>query len=157
MRLSRLATARQAGGFSLIEMLVALVVLSVGLLGIAVLYVQSVQSGRVALVRTQAVALASDMADRIRANREGGAAYDDTVSGGGMISAACEQGGGSCPAAEMAAHDKALWLEAVEAALPVGAGTVVVNPLTLPATYTITVTWDEPGLGPQAYQVVFQT
>ena len=41
-------------GFSLIEVLVALVVLSIGMLGIAALYVDSLRSGRTAIHRTQA-------------------------------------------------------------------------------------------------------
>ena len=51
-------------------MLVALVIFAVGLLGIAALHIESLNAGRTALNRTQAVALASDLADRIRANRE---------------------------------------------------------------------------------------
>ena len=62
-------------GFSLVEVLVALIVLSVGMLGIASLYVDSLRAGRTALLRTQAVFLATDMADRIRANPTAGAAY----------------------------------------------------------------------------------
>ena len=58
-----------SSGFSIVEALVALVVLSVGMLGIAALYVESLRAGRTAVYRTQAVNLAADMADRIRANR----------------------------------------------------------------------------------------
>ena len=56
-------------GVSLVEALVALVVMSIGMLGIAALYIESVKANRGALLRTQAVALVLDMADRIRANR----------------------------------------------------------------------------------------
>jgi type IV pilus modification protein PilV len=59
----------RSGGFSIVEALVALVVLSVGMLGIAALYVESLRAGRSAVYHTQAVNLAADMADRIRANR----------------------------------------------------------------------------------------
>jgi type IV pilus assembly protein PilV len=62
-------------GVSLVEVLVALVVMSVGMLGIASLYVTSLQTGRSALIRTQAVNIVNDMADRIRANSRGQAAY----------------------------------------------------------------------------------
>ena len=64
----------RTGGFSIVEALVALVVLSVGMLGIAALYVESLRAGRSAVYHTQAVNLAADMADRIRANRMAGAA-----------------------------------------------------------------------------------
>ena len=45
-------------GFSLVEAMVAMVVLSIGMLGIAALYVESLRSGTSALLRSQAVAFA---------------------------------------------------------------------------------------------------
>lgn len=147
----------RARGFTLIEALVALVVLSIGMLGIAGLYLESLRSGRVTILRSQAVTLASDLADRIRSNRGGAAAYDDAVSGAGALSADCTDGGVGCTPEEMAANDKAEWLAAIAAALPSGAATVAVDPATAPATYTITVTWVEPGIGPQNYVLSFQT
>ena len=60
----------QVKGFTLVEVLVALVIFAVGLLGIAALHIEGLNAGRTALNRTQAVALASDLADRIRANRQ---------------------------------------------------------------------------------------
>jgi type IV pilus assembly protein PilV len=58
-------------GFTIIEVLVALVVLSVGLLGIAGLYVIALRAGTTSINRMQAVNLAADMADRIHANADG--------------------------------------------------------------------------------------
>lgn len=57
-------------GTTLIEVLVALVVLSVGLLGIAALQMTSLRNNRGAHMRSQAQVLAYDIADRMRANRE---------------------------------------------------------------------------------------
>lgn len=151
---------RPAAGFTLVEILVALVVLSVGLLGIAGLFVESLQSGRTASQRVQAIALATDMAERIRANRDGLLTYDDGASGAGAIDARCEEGGGGCDSVAMAGHDKAEWLDALATSLPSGTGTVVVDPGTVPATITITVGWVEPSLGDaaaQSYVLGFQT
>ena len=75
MSMYRTRTSMQLG-FSLIEAMVALVVVSVGMIGIAGLYGQGLSAGRTALYRTQAVNLAADMADRIRVNRLGGAKRD---------------------------------------------------------------------------------
>ena len=61
-------------GFSLVEVLVALVVVSVGMLGIAGLYVNGMQAGRTATFSHHAVTLAGDVADRIRANPRAAAA-----------------------------------------------------------------------------------
>jgi type IV pilus assembly protein PilV len=56
-------------GTTLIETLVALLVLSIGLLGVAALQVNALQSNQMAHVRSQASVLAYDLADRMRANR----------------------------------------------------------------------------------------
>ena len=56
-------------GTTLIEVLIALIVLSIGLLGLALLQVTSVQSNHSAYYRSQATVLAHDLADRMRANR----------------------------------------------------------------------------------------
>jgi type IV pilus assembly protein PilV len=56
-------------GTTLIETLVALLVLSIGLLGVAALQVNALQNNQMAHVRSQASVLAYDLADRMRANR----------------------------------------------------------------------------------------
>lgn len=151
-----IASRRHAGGFSLVEALVALLVLSIGMLGIAALYVESLRSGRTALLRTQAVTLASDMADRIRANRQGRDAYQQTVTSADT-NAECSPGGTGCTTDALAKHDKAVWLGAIEAALPGATGTINVDTTTTPATYTIVVSWAEPGqTDSSTYQLRFQ-
>jgi type IV pilus assembly protein PilV len=131
-----------AGGFTLVEVLVALVVLSVGMLGIAGLYVMTLQSGGTAIYRTQAVNLASDMADRIRANRNAGAAYAAGASG----SLTCVGAGAvDCSPADLAADDVLQWQTELAATLPNGNGDVAVAGAAAPLTYTITVSWSEPG------------
>ena len=53
---------RKLQGFSLVEVLIALIIMSVGMLGIAGLYVQSMQAGRTSMLRHHAVTLAGDVA-----------------------------------------------------------------------------------------------
>ena len=60
--------SNSVGGFTLVEVLIALVIMSVGMLGIAGLYVHTMQAGRTSILRHHAVTLAGDIADRIRAN-----------------------------------------------------------------------------------------
>ena len=67
---------QRAAGITMVESLVALVVISVGMLGIAGLYVASLQASRSANFRVQAVNLATEMGDRIRANRSAHASYN---------------------------------------------------------------------------------
>lgn len=141
-------------GFTLVEVLVALVVLSVGMLGIAGLYVTSLRSGSSSIYRMQAVNLATDIADRIRANRTANVDY-----AGVPADNLCVGGGVSCTPAQMAANDLWVWQQQLTATLPGGGGVVNVNPA--PAgplfTYTIRVTWSEPGeAAPLTYTLNFQ-
>lgn len=55
-------------GFTLVEVLVALLILSIGLLGLAGLQAGGLRSNHSAYLRSQAVMLAHDMADRMRSN-----------------------------------------------------------------------------------------
>jgi type IV pilus assembly protein PilV len=129
---------RQARGFTLVEGLIALLVLSIGLLGIAALYVETLQSGRAAQFRTQAVSIAADLADRIRANRVPADAY----TGVGLNA--------------RASADLNEWNALVAAQLPEGDGEVrfVAGTATTPASYTIRVSWTEVGqIDPVIYEL----
>ena len=129
-------------GFTLVEVLVALVVMSVGMLGIAALYLEGLRAGRTALYRTTAINLTADMADRIRANRRAGVAYSGTGPGSDE---SCINGIVDCTAQQMAANDWFDWSNQLASQLPEGAaGEVAVDGAT-PATYTVTVTWPEIG------------
>lgn len=151
------AAQDRSRGFTLVESLVALVVLSIGMLGIAALHVEGLRSARTALTRTTAVNLASDMADRIRANRSAKAEYEVVVTSADT-DANCKPGGAGCTAAELAHHDKAVWLGAIEAALPGGTGTIdCADPAAVPATYTVTITWSEVNAAsPSTYTLTIQ-
>ena len=130
-------------GFSLVEVLIALIVMSVGMLGIAGLYVQSMQAGRTSMLRHHAITLAGDIADRIRANPTAGAAYAATGNNNNCVAQNI-----NCTVAEMAANDIDLWQAQARDFLPVmGDGSqqvVVVFNAGTPPSYQITVRWDEP-------------
>ena len=136
---------KNSKGFSLVEVLIALIIMSVGMLGIAGLYVHSLQAGRTSMLRHQAVTLAGDIADRIRANPTAGDAY--TAAAG--ADNGCVATGATCDAEQMAAHDIGLWQAQAASFLPPFADQsqqVVVtfdDDPSLP-TYSITVRWDEP-------------
>ncbi len=132
---------RQQRGFSLVEVLIALVIMSVGMLGIAGLYVQSMQAGRTATFRHHAVTLAGDVADRIRANPTAGAAY--TAVGGADNS--CVDMGVNCSAPQMASHDIFLWTDQADETLPAGTVTITYDGAVTPPTFLIEVKWVEAG------------
>ncbi len=143
---------RKLRGFTLLEAMVALTVLSVGMIGIAALYAQGLGASRSALYRTQAVNLVADMADRIRTNRVALAAYAGPASHHG-----CDPlGGVDCTPVEMAAHDLFLWRQQVQQLLPNGHGQVRFNGATSPPTYPIHVAWAEVGQGTIEHQVLIQ-
>jgi type IV pilus assembly protein PilV len=100
--------ARNAG-FTLIEVLVALVVLSMGLLGVAALQLTSLRANTSAAQRSQATFLAYDIADRMRANRKAAqkGAYNVEYT---------ENGTGS--ADKVARNDLKEWKERIAATFP---------------------------------------
>jgi len=123
---------------TLLEVLIALIVVSIGLLGLAALNVKTLGANRTALLRARAVLLAADMADRIRANCHPDDAYD---CGG-----TCQPGSGGNP---MAVGDIAHWTAAVAAGLPAGRAEIARQLPTpgRPTTYVVRVSWDEAGAG----------
>ncbi len=144
----------------MVEVLVALVVLAIGLLGIAALYLNSLQSGRTAIYRTQAVNLAADLADRIRANRIAQGSYATLFADVEAEVAGCFTTGG-CVADDLAASDLARWKATLAQVLPNGQGQVIVAAPVgpgEPANYVVTVRWSEVGdFAPVIYQLGFQT
>ena len=140
-------------GFGLVEALVALVVVSVGMIGIAVLYGQGLSSSRTALYRTQAVILASDMADRIRLNRRAGNAYQ--TGGAGTNRNCAPPANATCTPAQMADNDLWAWNTQIDLLLP-GADGVVTYAAASPPSYTVSITWQEVGIGATTYQLVIR-
>lgn len=126
-------------GFTLIEVLISLIILSVGMLGIAGLYVHSMKAGRTSMFRHHAVTLAGDVGDRIRANPRAGPAYALAGSNNN-----CVDGGVDCSPGEMAANDIYLWDQQAADTLPNGTVTVVYDNAVSPPTYEIRVQWAEP-------------
>jgi type IV pilus modification protein PilV len=154
---SRAESSVSARGMSLVECLVALLVLTIGLLGMARLMVEGLRNGRLALVRTQAVALVSDMTDRIRANPEGREAYDCAAYFGSPAEQGCaptdSTAGTNCSAMQLAEDDLARWQSAARTMMPLvsdepcAANVVYTRPASPrePAKYSVSVSWNEPG------------
>lgn len=153
-------------GFTLLEVLIAVVVLSLGLLGLAGLQVASLNNNQTAYYRAVATQQAYDMMDRMRANLAGvsppippnppgvAGSYDN-LSATIPANPGCITAG--CTTAQMATTDQFQWLTNTAAVLPAGAGTVrciqgpaatcVTNTATSNRIFDITVTWIEKNSG----------
>ena len=151
---------KRRNGVTLIEMLIALVVLSIGLIGAAKLFIVTLQGNASAESRMLAINLAGDLTDRIRANRQAGAAYAGAAANNNCAGAAI--GAVTCTPAQLAANDLFQWNAQILTAYPGGVANGAVAYVApagamLPATYTITINWQEQGTGQMlSYALVVQ-
>jgi type IV pilus assembly protein PilV len=130
---------RSAGGFSMIEVLIALVVLGIGLLGLALLQTMNLRYTKSAQQRTQAINLASELLDTMRANRSEAAAYL-AITRTSFGSATPPAGGCVTYAALTSANNIARWKCEVREALGPQAEAEV---LFVAPNYRVTVIWNE--------------
>ena len=144
-------------GFSMVEALVALVIVTVCLLGVGQLTLQGLRESAAALGRTRAVYLISDMIERIRANPDAKDAYDCAGYSGGPVEHGCSPSGAPahpCTSRELAEDDLARWQALARDGLPlIQTGQCDANVVYLaadsdsePARYRIELSWREQGV-----------
>jgi type IV pilus assembly protein PilV len=129
---------KRSDGFTLVEVMVALVILTVGLLGLAALQTQGLSGNTDALMRSQATLYVHDMAERMRVNRDDAtdsnfyyevSNYGDSVDG---------------LAPSLVQDDVNTWLTAV-ATLPSGEGRIVLNSTSFGVEAEISVRYSDKG------------
>lgn len=133
-------TRRRERGFTLIEVLVTVIVLAIGLLGLAALQFSGLRYTHSAYQRSQATILTNDIIDRMRVNRtvaESGGYVIGIGDNPGSVS--CTGAGASCDPGTLAGADLFEWKQSIEAVLPAGDGAVAQDG----ATFTVTVQWDD--------------
>jgi len=172
MQLSNLERARSRGaraagighrrdrGFSLMEVMVALVVSTVGLLGLAKMEALAMSSTGVASSRSLAAIEASSLAAAMHANpgywQAGIAPASIVISNASNPYAAAAPctvtGASSCTPAAMAANDLNQWSGAVNQVLPGYLATIACSQVNFPVTCTIQLQWTENGVAVSAQQ-----
>ncbi|MCD9030691.1 type IV pilus modification protein PilV [Luteimonas sp. Y-2-2-4F] len=131
------------GGFTLLEVLIALVVLAVGLLGLALMQTLNLRYTKSAEQRTRAVNLAGTVLDVMRSNRSQAAQYVVTRADFASVTAA---GGCASDATLDAEANRARWMCEVREALGPGAEAAVsYNAGT--GVASVVLEWPEEGMG----------
>ena len=126
----------KAKGFTLVEVMVAVLVLAIGLLGLAHLQITSLKNNQSAQSRTIATVMAADILDKMRANQ--------TAAQAGSYALAIDADPPSAPGT-VAGEDIADWLNTLATELPNGDGAIncVAFNVTTPFVCDITITWRE--------------
>ncbi|MBS3804596.1 MAG: type IV pilus modification protein PilV [Oleiphilaceae bacterium] len=123
-------------GFGMIEVLIAVLVLAIGLLGMAALQTNGIKMTTGALSRTQAVLLTEDIIERARANRQNLSSYSVSSS----TPPTCDPPY-TYPDPDstnsVASEDVAEWRNSVACLLPAGDSSVLINSNVM----TVTVNW----------------
>jgi type IV pilus assembly protein PilV len=138
-------------GFSLIEVLVALIILSMGMLGMGKMLMLSMKSNGTAYSNTQAMSLANAMLERIRANRTvalAGAASSYSLP---ALTSTSSFGAGpncltaACSSSAIGTSDVAGWLGLLASTngLPSGKGSITFASLNNQTSVSIVVQWDD--------------
>lgn len=138
--------SRKSHGFSLLEILIAVVVLSIGILGMAGLQFASLQSNQQSYQRSQAATLVASMLDRMRANQAAAAAGAYALAANITPTAVTiDCAAASCDTAQLAVYDLSTWYATLTQTLPGSTAIIACSttPCRLGATQTISVLWDE--------------
>lgn len=137
----RIATQR---GFSMLEILVALVIIAIALLGTAGLQVYALRVNQSGQFRTQAVFLASDISERMEANKAAAVAgnYVQTLTGTPSV-AGSDCALITCSPADLALWDISQWGVAIDGLLPQASWEITQTTAGNPSIYQIIIHWSD--------------
>lgn len=142
---------KKQAGFNLIEVLLAFLILSVGLLGVAGMQTTAVKASHTAMLKTVAINKIESIAERIRANSDADVMDYELVLGDSGTDEGCDERGGSvnvCDPQQLAANDLFVWENSlVNGALPVTGtdASIAIDDTVVPPIITITINWKERG------------
>lgn len=126
----------------MLEILITLVIVAIALLGTAGLQVYAMRMGQSGQFRTQAIFLASDIAERMEANKAAAMAGNYAVAAASAPSAApTDCGATACGAAALAGYDISQWENSIVNLLPQAAWAITQVAVGNPSTYSIFIQW----------------
>ncbi len=145
----------RADGFTIVEVLISLLILSVGLMGLATLQVVGLQNTQGGAQRAQAAFLAYDITDRMRTNPAAVTAGSYNLAapvintqpqgvGPGPVAIVmvdCFGAAANCSSAQMAAHDLGQWQTQLGAYLNNGTGAIATVDNITTTLVTVTIQW----------------
>jgi type IV pilus modification protein PilV len=134
-------------GSTVVEMVAALLVMAVGIIGVAALYSDTASTNTDARLQIEATELAQEIATRIESNASGRIGYVGTV---GVV---CNPTAKSMNAQDAAANEAACWEDRVEKALPSGSGSIMRDTSTTPTSFIVSVSWSAPDKGAASYVI----
>jgi type IV pilus assembly protein PilV len=123
-------------GFTMLEMLVSLVILSVGLLGVAILQTKGQQFNHMSYLYTQSSYLAYDIMDRMRANEISAKTGSYQKALPSEMSADCTKQ--NCSPSQLVDFDLYSWKTLLEKTLPGGEAEIL---WAAPNRYTVSIKW----------------
>ena len=143
-----------ANGFTLIEVLIALLILAVGVLGIVALQFKTLKYSHDANLRSQINFLAYDISDRMRGNRANAGDYVTHASNPYAVlttapATACANATGA-----NAANDLACWHQQIYQSLPPGSSAGITGPVG--TLYTVALAWTDRSLETHTINYTFQ-
>ena len=141
----------QSKGFTLIEVLIAMTIVAIGLLGQMQMQIETISTNKIALYKAQSAYLASELVDRMRLNIPGvdNGLYDDISTiddpddpDDDYATNACITSTDGCTVEEIAGQDIFEWVESIKAVIPSGTATVNrLDAITDQAAFEIIVSW----------------
>lgn len=155
--MKRMSTLRRAQGFSLVEVMVALIIIAVGMLGIAKMQALALSSTGSAGTRSLVAIEASSLAASMHANRDYWAGAPTLVTNvgvqGGVVNidvptlASAQTTCVACTNTQLAAYDLQAWGAALAQVVPAANANITCQNATAPLSCVIQITWIENATG----------
>ena len=140
----KIINVSQQRGFTMLESLLTLFVLTIGVLGVAGLQIQGMRSGGMAMQRTVVLIKTQELFEQMRANKATVLLYN---GGGTGTNNGCNSGA-VCTPTEQVANDLYFWRSDIDALLPTVTGATLISvtagaTATEPTNVVITVVWQD--------------